>query len=372
MFKILKKFFNNPDEESINIFTEETKIDYDPNIFLSLEVLSITESQLSNLKPLSVFLNLKILNLSGNQIEEIGHLKKLKKIEILDLRFNKIKELPSWIFELDKTLYWERVNEEQKGIYLEGNPLPKILISKIKKYPIELLPNSSKSETLVSNKSRLKPSVPNVALLKPLQRQLVTLFAPEALLSNFLESFTHSQNQTTEKSQFKLNISIVKYNNNYEILNSNKESLKELKYIILILKETQCCLNPPILELLSNMYLKSKIFLVIENSDNRDIEEKITFFKTYNKSLNIIDVYHSFDNKSNSLIKDKIYSYLNNTQEVNSLWKEEWIALRDEIEEGDYRNMNQQTFQDLAEKHRLSLEVREDIFNYLKLVGSIV
>ena len=360
MFKTLKKIFHNQKKETIRIFEENTKIDYDQTIFSSLKILSLTNSQLNYLPPLAVFVNLEILNLSNNKIKEIDSLKDLKKLKIIDLRFNSIEKIPIWIFNLNKTIYWERTTDEQEGIYLEGNPLNSKLIDKIKKYPIKknIVP-------LLLEEKKEKPSTTiEVEQLTALNRQRVTLFIPQLFSSKFINSFISSENR-----KFKLNIFTIEYDDNHQIL--EQEPLQELKYIILILKETECCINPPILELLSKCYSKSKIFLIIENSQSNNIQEKITFFKTYNKSIHIIEIYHSFDSRSNNHIKKEIYNYLEKTQEVNSLWKKSWIELRDEIELGKESEITPKGFQSLSDKYALFSEERDEIFTYLKRVGSI-
>ena len=356
MFRRLKKLFYSQTKETIRIFEENTKIDYDPTIFLSLRILSLTNSQLSYLPPLSVFTNLEVLNLSNNKIKDIDSLKELKKLRIIDLRFNQIEKIPLWVFDSNKTIYWERIDDEQEGIYLEGNPLDDRLINKIKSYPFK-----DSVAPLVPEKKAISIEAEQLITLN---RQRITIFKPQSFSSNFIDTFTSNQ-----KSEIKLNIFTIEYDNNYKIL--NQEPSQELKYIILILKETECCLHPPILELLLELYNKSKIFIIIENSDKSNIEEKMTFFKTYTKAINIIDVYHSFDKNSNESIKEKIYNYLEKTQEVNSLWRKNWIALRDEIEQSSTSTLSYESFQDLAKKHSLSPNVRDDIFKYLKRVGSI-
>ncbi len=350
MFKKLKELFYSHTKETIRIFEENTKIDYEERIFSSLKILSLTDTQLSYLPPLSVFVNLEVLNLSGNKIKDIDPLKDLKKLKIIDLRFNKIERIPLWVFDSNKTIYWERTDENQEGIYLEGNPLDKKLISKIKNYPFK------DKKTIIEIKEPEQ--------LIALNRQRVSIFLPKSFSSKFVNLFT-----STQENELKLNIFTIEYDNNYKIL--NQELSKDLEYIILILKEVECCLNPPILELISELYSKSKIFLIIEDSNHNNIKNKITFFKTYTKSINIIDVYHCFNKESNKSIKEKIYNYLEKTREANSLWKPNWIALRDEIEQSYQSTLDYKTFQSLAKKHSLSPQVEYDIFKYLKRVGSI-
>jgi nitrate reductase NapAB chaperone NapD len=365
MFKKLKKFFHNPDKETIHIFEEKSKINYEPTLFSSLEVLSLTYSKLTYLKPLSVFTNLKILNLSNNTIQDIAPLKDLTKLKIVDLRFNKIKSLPLWVFKLNKTLYWERSDEEQEGIFLEGNPLDKKLIDKIKKYPTKKL----LSHIIVKEQRKDSSTTMEVEQLIPLRRQGVSLFIPKSFSSNFINTFNFSKPSETEENQLKLNKVTIEYDENASIIHHTK--IQELQYIILILNETECCLNPPILETLSQYYKSSKIFLIIENRKQKTIQEKITFFKTYNNSINIIEIYHSFDQQSNEFIKKEIYNYLRKTQEANTLWRKNWIRLRDEIEESIESNISHEKFQSLAKKHDISSDLIDDIFIYLKRVGSI-
>jgi nitrate reductase NapAB chaperone NapD len=359
MLKIFKKIFHNPNKETIRIFEEKTKIDYDPTIFSSLTVLSLSKSTLKNLDPLLVFINLEILNLSNNEIQDINCLKELKRLKIVDLRFNQIEKIPLWVFDLKINIYWKRSNDEQEGIYLEGNPLNIDLIKKIKNYPDE-------KALIAPIKIKKEQKSIKIEQLIPLKRQATTIFLPQLTHSDFIDNFT-----TPTQEELKLNLSVVEYNKKYQIVDSKHQIFKELQYIILIIKETECCLNPPILETISKLYVKSKIFLIIENRDNKNITEKITFFKTYNKSINIIEVYHSFNKESNESIKKNIYDHLNNTEESNSLWKESWIKLRDEIEESNPSNIDNKFFQTLAKKYAIPKELREEIFDYLKKVGTI-
>jgi Leucine-rich repeat (LRR) protein len=370
---MLKKFFHNPDKETINIFEETTKISYEENIFLSLEALSLPSTNLKNLNPLSVFINLEILNIANNEIKDIEPLENLRRLKIIDLRFNKIEKLPSWIFKSDKKLYWERVNEEQEGIFLEGNPLDVDTISEIKRYAKkqELLSMFFEEKKIIPPSPLPPTPIVEVEQLIPLKREQIVIFLPQLFSSNFVNLFTVPKNIFTTNNELKLSISILEYSENYEILNPRGERFKDLEYIILILRDSECCLNPPILELLSELYINSKIFLIIENSNRDNMEEKITFFKRYSKSVNTIKVYHSFDKESNKSIKDEIYNYLDNRREANTLWRENWIALRDEIEESREFNIDINNFYSLAKKHNISEEVRDDIFNYLRKVGII-
>jgi hypothetical protein len=362
MLNILKKIFHNPDKETINIFEKKTKIDYSPTIFSSLKVISLTDSKLKNLNPLLVFINLEILNLSNNKIKDMDFLKKLTKLRIIDLRFNKIEKIPSWVFQLGKNIYWKREDEEQEGIFLEGNPLEDRIILKIKNHS-----NKKKLPLPIVQKQEKKAFKPTeVEKLIPLKRQHLAIFSPQSNPSTFIDNFLD-----TTRDNFKLNISTLNYSNNYKIVNSNQQIFKDLQYIILLLKEAECCLNPPILETLSKLYIKSKIFLIIENSDKKNMQEKITFFKTYSKSINIIEVYHASNKKSHDFIIEEIYQYLQNTQEANTLWRKNWITLRDKIEESKTSNIKYKDFFNLAQKYSISENVIDDIFLYLKKVGSI-
>ena len=369
MLDILKKIFHNSDKETITIFEKKTKIDYDPKLFLSLKVLSLTNSRLKNLEPLLVFINLEILNISHNKIQDVNCLEVLKKLKIIDLRFNKIEKIPLWIFDQEENIYWERRDEEQEGIFLEGNPLDKDLIEKIKNYPhknkIVTLPKEPKK--IKKPKEIVVEKPITIEQLIPLNRQHLAIFTLKNSRSNFVDSFISSSN----KKELKLNLSILEYNSNYKIINSENQKFQELKYIILLLKEAECCLNPPIVETLSNLYIKSKIFLIIENSNNHNMKDKITFFKTYSKSINIIEVYHTFNSRSNSSIEEKIYNFLKTTRESNTLWRKNWIALRDEIENSNLDTISREAFKSLAQKHKLTPEVQDEIFLYLKKVGSI-
>jgi len=346
MFNKLKNLFKNSDKETINIFEKQTKITYEENIFTSFKVLSLTHSSLKNLNPLSVFINLEVINLSYNKIEDITVLQNFKKAKIIDLRFNKIIKLPEWFFKLDKPIYWERDNDEQEGIFLEGNPIDRRIIENISKPKIESI--------------TLEP-------LKPLNTQLITIFIEEGLNSLFLDSFIQKSNFVLSNFNFRLNISKIEYFGNSiyrESISSN------IEYILLILHSTECCLYPPILESITKYYPKSKIFLIIENQ-NKNIQDKIDFFKTYNKSNNIIEVFYSKDKKSNKVINEYIYNYLQNSKEAKSLWKESWLKLKSDIENQDYRDFIFEEFQIFIRNYPIDKELEKELFVYLKKIGSI-
>jgi len=347
MFNKLKSFFKNPDKETIDIFEKQTKIIYEESIFTSFKVLSLTQSSLKNLNPLSVFVNLEVINLSYNKIEDMTVLQNFKKAKIIDLRFNKIRELPEWFLNLNKTIYWERDNDEKEGIYLEGNPINKKIIDNIRK---------AKIESII-----LEP-------LKPLNTQHLAVFIKERLSSMFLDYFSQNRDFILDNnSYFRLNISQIEYLENSI---DNKPLLHKIEYILLILHDTECCLYPPILEAIINKYPKSKIFLMIENQ-NENIQEKIEFFKTYNRSNNIIKVFHSKDKDSNKIIYEDIYKYLQNSKEAKSLWKESWLKLKNDIENQDYRDFSFEEFQIFIKKYPIDKELEKELFEYLRKIGSI-
>ncbi len=86
MLGIIRKILYSSDRETIKIFERVTKIDYEPDIFDSLKVLSISYTDMESLNPFSVFHNLEILNLSNNRISDIEPLKNLSSLKIIDLR----------------------------------------------------------------------------------------------------------------------------------------------------------------------------------------------------------------------------------------------------------------------------------------------
>jgi len=203
--------------------------------------------------------------------------------------------------------------------------------------------------------------------LLPLNRQYLLFFTPDLFSSSTIEELTK-----ISKSEFKINFSIVNYDKNHKIETKKELNSERLHYVAIILTNAVCCIHPPILELVSKLYPKSKIFLILENSNRENIQEKIDFFKNYNNSINIIDIYYAFDRKSTQEIVEKIYDYLKETTEAKSLWRDSWIKLRDEIEDNQNSTITYSKFEELSNKYHISLEVREDIFKYLKRVGSIL
>jgi len=347
MFNRLKNLLKNPDKKTIDIFEKQTKITYEEEIFTSFQVLSLTQSSLKNLNPLSVFVNLEIINLSSNKIEDVTVLQNFKKAKIIDLRFNNIQELPEWFLKQDRPIYWERDNDEKEGVFLEGNPIDKSIIENIRK---------TKIESIV-----LEP-------LSPLNTQHLAIFIKDGLSSMFLDYFSQNRDFIVDNStNFRLNISQIEYLENSI---DNKPLLHKIEYILLILQDTECCLYPPILEAIIKKYPKSKIFLIIENQ-NENIKEKIEFFKTYNRSNNIIEVFHSKDKDSNKIIYEDIYKYLQNSKEAKSLWKESWLKLKNDIENQDYRDFTFEKFQIFIQKYSIDKELEKEVFEYLEKVGSI-
>jgi Leucine-rich repeat (LRR) protein len=388
MLNIIKKVFYNSDRETIRIFEETTKIGYKPNIFKSLKVLSISHTKLQNLEPLRVFKNLEVLNLSHNRIQDIEPLEDLKNLRVLDLRFNKIRRLPSWIFKTDKDIHWERVTSNQEGIFLEGNPLDKNLILKISKNqerkkrktepkkekatPKQQPPmqKNFKKPKISKIEEMKEPSfvMPKVEQLIPLNRQRILIFKALEFQSNFIEIFI--SDKSNSNNQLKLNISIIDFEEKNSKVTLREQPPKDLEYAVIILNNTKCCLYPPILKKILEEYRESKIFLIIEDT-NEDLKnsKRVNFLKSYNRFKNIVGIYH-FSKDSNSIgIRENIYNYLNNTIEVKSLWKKSWIDLRDEIEEKRVSNI--EDFLKLAKKFKLSKDISDYLYRYLVKVGSI-
>jgi len=96
--------------------------------------LAINKMELSAIPKLIVdnahlFENLEILDISNNQITDISPIKELKNLTKLDLRNNQIKELPEWICDLRMDFYWGNSGE---GIGLKDNPIENVPIDVIK------------------------------------------------------------------------------------------------------------------------------------------------------------------------------------------------------------------------------------------------
>jgi len=367
MFGIFKKFLYNPNQETIDIFERETKIEYDSELFLSLKVLSLTHSRLRNLLPLSVFTNVEILNLAHNRITNLEPLETMKNLKIIDFRFNQIRELPAWVYALNKPLYWSRKDEDKEGIYLEGNPLSKDLISKIKENSQASM--SQKDLPLqLSSKEVVSLTIED---LQPLNTQHLAIFLPQENDSQFVtESVLNNLWIETSETNLRINVSCLEYDKSDTLLNPKRQIFQQLPYILLVLKDRECCLHPHLLETLLTEYPSSKLFLIIEGRQS-NIEEKINFFKTYSQSKNILEVFHSSDSQSNKKIKEKILSYIQTSQSVNSLWNKNWIALKEAIEKTGNQEMNFVEYQLLADGFLIPKEMREYLFKYLQKVGSI-
>lgn len=365
MFGLFKKFFHDPNKETIDIFEREIKVEYDSSLFLSLSVLSITNTNLRNLVPLSVFTNLEILNLANNRISDIAPLEALKQLKILDLRFNQIKELPAWIHELDKPLYWSRDDEEKEGIYLEGNSLSERTISKIKDKPkstSKIVPKEKK--TILALKKTTK-KIDILTQLEPLNTQHLVIFLPKDNHSKILDELD------AFNTNLHINLSVLEYDNRDTILNPKQQILDKVRYIIVILKDKECSLHPHLWESIFKGYASSELFLIIEG-EVKNIQEKMKFFKTYGKLNTLLEVLNGYDSRSNQEVIKKIYRYVEASQEVRSLWKREWIVLKEAIEEREKEEeITFEEFQVVADSFSISTEMREYIFDYLKRVGSI-
>jgi len=397
MFGMIKKVFYNSDRETIKIFEEATKIEYKPNIFKFLKVLSISHTKLQNLEPLRVFKNLEVLNLSHNKIQDIEPLQDLKNLRVLDLRFNRIKRLPSWIFKTDKDIHWERVTSNQEGIFLEGNPLDKDLILKISKNQDrrrrkaenrrDKVDKTPKKQNSPLQKNFKKPKIekveklpkleeikeksfilPKMEQLVPLNRQRVTILKGLEFQSNFIKMFIRDKPNSSNK--LKLNISIIDFIEDGSKVVLKSKLPKNLKYVVIILNNTKCCLYPPVLKKILKEYRESKIFLIIEDTNKSEKNiKRINFLKSYNRYKNIIGIYHFSKESDSNAIKEHIYGYLNNTIEVKSLWRRDWIDLRDKVEERSVTNIKD--FQEIAQKYKLSKKINDYLFEYLVKVGSI-
>ncbi len=360
MFNVFKKFFHDPNKETIDIFEREIKVEYDSSFFLSLTVLSLTNTNLRNLVPLSVFTNVEILNLANNRISDIAPLEALKELKILDLRFNQIKELPSWIHELDKPLYLSRDDEEKEGIYLEGNSLSERTILKIK----DRLKSISKEKKPILALTEPIKERDALIQLEPLNTQHLIVFLPKENHSKILDEIN------SFNTKLHINLSVLEYDNRDTILNPKHQILEKARYIIVILNDRECSLHPHLWESIFKGYASSKLFLIIEG-EVKDIQKKMKFFKTYSKLNTLLEVFNGYDSRSNQEIIKKIYHYVETSQEVRSLWKREWILLKEAIEAKEKDDITFEEFQVVAESFSISTEMREYIFDYLKRVGSI-
>lgn len=343
MFGLFKQVFHSSEQETIDIFEEKINVKYEDELCASFRVLSLTNSHLEDLRPLSSFKNLEILNLSYNDISNIDTLKKLKALKIIDLRFNQLKELPSWLFQLKKTLYWEREDEEKEGIFLEGNPLNKTSFAKVKKRREEL-----KLETLL-----------------PLNTQHLTLCIPQFLNSNFLEEFVpNGKFFIHPSSKLRLNISIIEYDA-YENLIFNGETREEFNYILLFLTKYEGCYYHKLLDFFTQSYPKTKLFLVLNN------EDKAQFLKTNKYIENFLEIFYTSVHENSEEIRDKICQHLQNTKEAKSLWKESWIALKNEIEENDADPITLETFYTISKRYLLEEKLEEELLDYFIQIGSL-
>ena len=372
MFGVFKKFFHDPNKETIDIFEREIKVEYDSSLFLSLTVLSLTNTNLRNLVPLSVFTNLEILNLANNRISDISPLEALKQLKILDLRFNQIKELPAWLHELDKPLYWSRDDEEKEGIYLEGNSLSERTILKIKDRPKSTPKSLSKSipkeKPILALKKPTKER-DTLTQLEPLNTQHLIVFVPQDNHSEILDELD------AFNTNLHINLSILEYDNRDTILNPKHQILDKARYIMVILNDKECSLHPHLWESIFKGYASSKLFLIIEG-EVQDIQKKMKFFKTYSKLNTLLEVFNGYDSRSNQEIIKKIYRYVEASQEVRSLWKREWILLKEAIEAREKEDITKEgitfeEFQVVADSFSISTEMGEYIFDYLQRVGSI-
>ena len=343
MFGLFKQVFHTSEQETIEIFEEKINVKYEEKLCASFKVLSLTNSNLSDLRPLSSFINLEILNLSNNNISNISALKNLKDLKIIDLRFNQLNDLPSWISKLKKPLYWERKDEEEEGIFLEGNPLKKSFFSKVMKREEEV-----KLEQLFI-----------------LNTQHLTVCLPQSLNSNFLEDFLPNKRFFIQpSSNFRLNMSVVEYDEN-ELLISNREFLEESNYILLVLPEYEECCYHEIVDFFIQKYSKNKLFLVLKS------KKKVQKSRINKYRENFLEIFYTYNGQNIEEIRDSICTYLESTKEAKSLWRKNWIELKNEIEELSNDVISLEDFHDISNKYLLNPQLRGELLAYLIKIGSL-
>jgi hypothetical protein len=349
MFELFKHVFHTSEQETIKIFEEKINVKYEDELCSSFRVLSLTDSKLSDLSPLSSFVNLEILNLSNNNIFNINALKKLKKLKIIDLRFNQLKELPEWIFELKKPLYWERNSEEEEGIFLEGNPLSKNFLTHVKK----------RSEEDVLEQ------------LYALNTQHLALCIPQSLKSGFLEEFVPDNGFFIyDATNFRLNLSVIKYDKN-EISSLDQNIFKEFKYMLLFLVEKEDGSYHEQLDFFMKKCPNSQFFLVIESAEAEN-HEQMNLLKIDKYKDDCIEIFYRYNISNGVEIRDKICNFLQNTKEAKSLWRKSWIELKNELEEmNEDSALSLNTFHEKSQKYRLPLELEEELLSYFIKIGSL-
>jgi len=369
MFNLFKSLFHDPNRESIEIFERETRLKYEKSLFRSFTVLSITHTPLKNLQPFAPFKNLEILNLSHNKISNIEPLRELKKLKIIDLRFNQLSHLPSWLFVHHQPLYWAREEEDQEGIFLQGNPLPKKIIQRLKDNRPSLADSTSDASSVATTPSR-EESLPPPPQLYPLNTQRLVVLSAQHAPSHFVNHLGDHPFILHPHTKLRLNLDLLYYDRGEKILPSSN-SPAEVNYLLLVLKATHCCVRPLILSHIKQRYPQAQIFLVME-SDSEDIEAKIEFFKSYDQHHNIVHIFHSFDTKSNEKIVDALFLHLRNTPEVNSLWEASWLMLKKAIEEEPSMHpLTPTVYQKLSQKYQINPSVSTMLWDYLIRVGTI-
>ncbi len=366
MFSLLKKIFHDPDRESITIFEKSTNLRYEASLFPSLSVLTITKTTLKNLHPFAKFQNLKIVNLSHNQINSIEPLKELKKLQIIDLRFNQLSSLPAWLFEHPQPLRWSREYPEQKGIFLEGNPLPKKIIKRLQKQQKRATPEHSPIITPPPTSNPLPPP----ERLFPLKTQHLLIVSPHKSRSEFLTNFSEGEDTIVHPhNQIRLNLDWLYYDKEENLL-LESHTPQTVNYLLVILQKQGCCIRPHILSMIQERYPRSKIFLVMEQKEG-DIQEKIAFFKSYDQQHNIVHIFHAHDQSSYQKIKDEIFYYLEKSNEVNSLWRINWLELKAQLESRPNRHITQEEYRQLSKEHQISSELSQMLWEYFIRIGTL-
>ncbi len=204
--------------------------------------------------------------------------------------------------------------------------------------------------------------------LIPLNREHVTFFKVEGYKSKFIELFMESD-ASIEDRELKLNISTIEYMEDGGDMPIFKRSpSRDMRYAILILNQIKCCIYPPILKLILQEYSDSRVFLIIENESGEEAKKRVRFLKNYSRlNRNILDIYNTTGRGESIAIKRDIYRRLEDGVEANSLWKREWISIRDEVERRG--SIDRGEFQSIADSYGISADVAEYIFKYLQRVG---
>ncbi len=264
-----------------------------------LKVLNIDYNQLSELKVYNEYSSLESLRLNNNKIENVEFIQYFTSLSKLNLSFNFIKNAKGLYHALRTLPYLNDINlvenEFNKGLY-NVETLTDRKLSNIHEF-LELNNSSIKSDILLRYRADVIMKVQNVQVLDYIpvsveERANAKKFESKALLNNNMNSIQENK----EKFAFENRSNTSNYITNQ--LNNNKNQLKNNKN----------CFKDMISSKISNNSSKNVLESKYFSKEKKYAEDIVNSVTSVNSNINILDKINNLEYQVQEM-KEEIINY---------------------------------------------------------------